>query len=84
VELQFIGRVTRELTLMGSGSYNKSKQTNSPCLVGNIPGVAAYGQCISQVVVAGSGLAPCPSGEHTPNVIGAEHRIRVVLTSDMS
>jgi outer membrane receptor protein involved in Fe transport len=58
VELQFIGRVTRELTLMGSGSYNKSKQTNSPCLVGNIPGVAAYGQCISQVVVAGSGLQP--------------------------
>jgi iron complex outermembrane recepter protein len=58
IELQFVGRVTRELTLMGSGSYNKSKQTNSPCLVGNIPGVAAYGQCITQVVQSGLGLQP--------------------------
>jgi iron complex outermembrane receptor protein len=58
VELQLIGRVTQGLTLMGSGSYNKSKQTNSPCLVGNIPGTTAFGRCINQVYQSGVGLVP--------------------------
>jgi outer membrane receptor protein involved in Fe transport len=58
VELQLIGRVTQGLTLMGSGSYNKSKQTNSPCLVGNIPGTSAFGRCINQVYQSGVGLVP--------------------------
>jgi hypothetical protein len=43
---------------MGSGSYNKSKQTNSPCLVGNIPGTSAFGRCITQVYQSGVGLVP--------------------------
>jgi iron complex outermembrane recepter protein len=58
VELQLIGRVTQGLTLMGSGSYNKSKQTNSPCLVGNVPGTTAFGRCINQVYQSGVGLVP--------------------------
>ena len=57
-EIQFTARVTQGLTLMGSGSYNHSKQTTSPCLVGNIPGTSAYGQCITQVVQSGLGLQP--------------------------
>jgi outer membrane receptor protein involved in Fe transport len=58
VELSFTARVTQGLTLMGSGSYNHSKQTSSPCLVGNIPGTAAYGNCITEVVQTGVGLVP--------------------------
>jgi iron complex outermembrane receptor protein len=44
--------------VQGSMSYNKSKQSNSPCLTGNIPGTTAFGQCITQVVASGSGLQP--------------------------
>lgn len=32
VELQFIARVADGLTLQGSGSWNRSQQTNTPCL----------------------------------------------------
>ncbi len=49
VELQFASRVTDALTVQGSGSYNSSKQTNSPCLVSNIPASPTYGQCITEV-----------------------------------
>ena len=48
-ELQFVARVTPELTLQGSASYNKTKQTNAPCLTGNVPGTNAFGKCITQV-----------------------------------
>jgi outer membrane receptor protein involved in Fe transport len=58
VELQAVGRVTEGLTVQGSASYNKSKQSNSPCLIGNIPGTTAFGQCITQVVQSGVGLQP--------------------------
>ncbi len=61
VELQFIGRVTDGLTVQGSSSYNHSKQTNSPCLVGNIPGSPTNGQCITEV-----------NGQPFPNPFGAE------------
>jgi outer membrane receptor protein involved in Fe transport len=58
LELQFIGHVTDGLSIQGSSSWNHSRQKNSPCLVGNIPGVPAYGQCITQVVESGLGLQP--------------------------
>ena len=58
LELQLTGKVTDGLTLMGSGSWNHARQTNSPCLVGNIPGTPSYGQCITQVVQSGQGLQP--------------------------
>jgi iron complex outermembrane recepter protein len=57
-ELQFTGRVTQGLTVMGSGSYNHSVQTTSPCLVDNIAGTSAFGQCITQVQQSGVGLSP--------------------------
>ena len=31
IELQVVARVTEGLTLQGSGSWNSSNQTNSPC-----------------------------------------------------
>jgi iron complex outermembrane receptor protein len=49
VELQVVGKVTDAFTVQGSGSYNHSVQTNSPCLVGNIPGSPTFGQCITEV-----------------------------------
>jgi iron complex outermembrane recepter protein len=58
IELQFTARVTQGLTLMGSGSYNHSKQTTSPCLVDNIAGTSAFGSCITQIVQTGVGLVP--------------------------
>jgi iron complex outermembrane receptor protein len=65
LELQFEGRVTDGLTLMGSGSFNRAKQMNSPCLVGNIPNTPSYGACITQVIETGLGLQPFanPFGE---------------------
>jgi len=56
VEAQFIGKVTEGLTLQGSASYNDDTQSNSPCLVGNIPGTASYGKCITQVEVSGGSV----------------------------
>ena len=58
VELQFVGRVTEGLTIEGSGSYNNSRQTTSPCLVSNIPASPSFGQCITQIDVKGTGLVP--------------------------
>jgi outer membrane receptor protein involved in Fe transport len=55
VELQFIARVTNGLTLEGSSSWNRSQQTNTPCL--NSAGVTPTtpknptpaGECITVV-----------------------------------
>jgi outer membrane receptor protein involved in Fe transport len=49
VEGQFIARVTQGLTVQGSASYNDNRQSNSPCLVSNIPTSPSYGKCIVQV-----------------------------------
>ena len=57
-ELQFDARITEGFSLMGSGSFNRSKQTTSPCLVGNIPNTPSYGACITEVIIAGQGLQP--------------------------
>ena len=48
-EAQFTGRLYKGLTLNGSVSYNDDRQANSPCLVANNPGVADFGQCITQI-----------------------------------
>jgi iron complex outermembrane receptor protein len=57
-ELQAVGRVTDQLTIQGSATYNDDRQTNSPCLDDNIAGTPAYGQCITQVFEKGVGLVP--------------------------
>jgi outer membrane receptor protein involved in Fe transport len=49
VEAQLVGRVTEGLTVQGSASYNDARQSNSPCLLDNIAGTPAFGQCITQV-----------------------------------
>ncbi|HLZ82705.1 MAG TPA: TonB-dependent receptor [Caulobacteraceae bacterium] len=49
VEAQFVAKMTEHLTVQGSGSYNYDRQSNSPCLVDNIAGTAAFGHCITQV-----------------------------------
>jgi outer membrane receptor protein involved in Fe transport len=48
-ELQLVARVTEGLTVQGSGSWNHSVQTNSPCLVDNIAASPGVGQCITEV-----------------------------------
>jgi iron complex outermembrane receptor protein len=51
-ELQFTARVTPELTVQGSASYNKTKQTNAPCLQSNkvsATNPTPIGQCITQI-----------------------------------
>jgi len=54
LELQFQARLTDNLSLIGSGSLNHARQTNSPCLVDNIPGSAAYNECIVETGAAGA------------------------------
>jgi outer membrane receptor protein involved in Fe transport len=53
-EFQFTAALTDQLTLQGSGSYNDNTQQTSPCLAGNIPGTAAFGKCITEIVPKGS------------------------------
>lgn len=50
VEAQFVSRLADGLTLQGSGAYNENTVANSRCLVDNIPGTAAFGQCISEII----------------------------------
>ena len=60
VELQLSSEIADGLTLFGSGSYNEDTQSNSPCLLDNIPGPPQQlGACISQAVPKG-GSAPVP------------------------
>ncbi len=58
VEAQIVARLTDHLTVQGSATYDKDTQANSPCLVDNIAGTPAFGQCITQVVQTGVGLVP--------------------------
>jgi iron complex outermembrane receptor protein len=49
IEIQAVGKVMEGLTIQGSGTYDDDAQSNSPCLVDNISGTAAFGKCITQV-----------------------------------
>jgi hypothetical protein len=52
LELQFVARVTEGLTVQGSGSWNSSNQTTSPCLQSNRPTATnptPIGACITQI-----------------------------------
>jgi iron complex outermembrane recepter protein len=49
LELQLEAKATRELTLMGTLSYNDAKETKTPCLLSNLASSPTYGQCISQI-----------------------------------
>ena len=56
-EFQFAAKVTDNLTLQGSGSYNDNTQKTSPCLVGNIPGTPSFGHCITEIIPRGATTA---------------------------
>ncbi len=49
VELQLSGKATRQLTLQGNASYNRAKESASPCLTDNQPTSQNFGQCITQI-----------------------------------
>ena len=44
---------TAGLTLQGSGSYDDSSQSSSPCLVNNVAGSAGFCTCITQIYQKG-------------------------------
>jgi iron complex outermembrane recepter protein len=44
LEIQLVGRVTTGLTIFGGASWNSSSLTNSPYLIGNVPGAADFGK----------------------------------------
>jgi outer membrane receptor protein involved in Fe transport len=48
-EVQFVALPTDGLTVQGSMAFNDNKQSNSPCLVSNVPTSPSFGQCIVQV-----------------------------------
>ncbi|HET9388070.1 MAG TPA: TonB-dependent receptor [Steroidobacteraceae bacterium] len=48
-EAQFVALVAEGLTVQGSGSWNNSTQTSSPCLVDNFTGSPNIGNCITEV-----------------------------------
>jgi iron complex outermembrane receptor protein len=53
IELQLVARVTEELTVQGSSSWNSTNQTVAPCLMSNIPASKGnptpVGECITQI-----------------------------------
>jgi outer membrane receptor protein involved in Fe transport len=53
LEGQFIALITEGLTLQGSGSYNHSTETVSPCLVSNVPASPTFGHCITDAIPHG-------------------------------
>ncbi|GAB2572731.1 TonB-dependent receptor [Dyella jejuensis] len=53
LELQWQARITDGLSVIGAGSLNHAKQTNSPCLINNIPGSAGYNSCIVETGAIG-------------------------------
>lgn len=57
-EAQITARLTDQWTLQGSASYNHDRQSNSPCLVDNIAGTPAFGNCITQELPKGGVLQP--------------------------
>jgi iron complex outermembrane receptor protein len=57
-EFQVIARATDHLTLEASGTYNQNTQSSSPCLVDNVTGTPAFGNCITQIFQKGVGLVP--------------------------
>jgi outer membrane receptor protein involved in Fe transport len=63
-ELQVNALVTDGLSILGSGSYNKSEQTNSPYLINNNPASPNLGKPITNIVnvfnATGSPLAESP------------------------
>ena len=61
IEGQFVARLMQGFTLQGSASFNRNKQSNSPCLISNAPGSPTLGKCITQV-----------KGAPYPNPFGVE------------
>ena len=63
-ELQLNTLITDGLTVMGSATYNRSFQVNSPSLIDNVPGSGNFGKPITGVVnvfgLVGSPLAESP------------------------
>ena len=57
LEAQFTARPEEGLTFDGSATYNDNKQSNSPCLKGDIAGTASDGQCITSVFTS-NGTVP--------------------------
>jgi outer membrane receptor protein involved in Fe transport len=59
VELQAVAEPIDGLTFQGSGSYNDAEQSNSPCLIDNVPGSTdasgnpEYGKCITEIFQKG-------------------------------
>jgi iron complex outermembrane recepter protein len=71
LEIQLVGRVTTGLTIQGSASWNSSSLTNSPYLIGNVPGNAEDGMPLL--------TAPNPfglKGSSLPNSPAFEGNIR--------
>jgi outer membrane receptor protein involved in Fe transport len=58
VEAQVAARVTDELTVDGSVTYNNNSETDSPCLIDNVSGTPAFGQCITQVKLNNGTIQP--------------------------
>jgi outer membrane receptor protein involved in Fe transport len=64
VEAQFVGKVAEGLTVQGSGSLNRDRQSSSPCLMDDVAGTAAFGKCITTYTSQGvTQTFPNPFGQ---------------------
>jgi outer membrane receptor protein involved in Fe transport len=71
IETSVVARVFEGLTLQGAGSWNQSRQTNSPALIDNNPASVNYGKAITQNCNSGTCVAVTdpfgPVGSPTAN-----------------
>jgi outer membrane receptor protein involved in Fe transport len=92
IETSLVARVTTGLTLQYAGSWNQSRQTNSPALINNNPASPNFGKPITQVCGAGgTGCVPvtnpfgpigAPSADAPPLQFSVRARYEWTIASD--
>ncbi|HEY3933903.1 MAG TPA: TonB-dependent receptor [Gemmatimonadales bacterium] len=92
IETSLVARVTTGLTLQYAGSWNQSRQTNSPALIDNNPASVNYGKPITQVCgAAGTGCTAvtnpfgpigAPSADAPPLQFSVRARYEWTIASD--
>ena len=71
VETSIVARVVTGLTLQGAGSWNQSRQTNSPALIDENPASVNVGKPITQTCTVSAGVATCTPIVNPYGPIGA-------------
>ena len=81
IETSVVARVSDGLTLQGAASWNRSKQTNEPVLIANVPGSVNFGKPITEYCAADGSCTPLgspfgPKGSPSANAPPLQYSLR--------